>query len=239
MIVAVLLSLLASTITARRLASVRREYRPVGFVLALGLFCDVAGELLRRGYLDRIRAKPLPLWLFIEGLEPKAPTAYTGMARAAFHGEQGLLLAWPAAVVALALHVLTGKSAGKSTKLKLAQFGKLVVSAAAWLVAIVVHVVAYPTLRGELLAQALRLEQGIAVAALAWCVARWRRQDRSPEHAAAIALAIAEVQVLLFSYTGSPFELWIVAQIVYTITFTALAVLQWRWRRDLSLVRPR
>jgi hypothetical protein len=145
------------------------------------------------------------------------PRPYAGLSRVAYHVEQSCVQAWPAAVVAVGLLVLARVRWWPSV--------------AAWGLVVGAHVLAYPWLREERLAQALRVEQAVAVAVLVWCAVRWRKEEREPEHAAALALALGEVLVLLFSFSGSPFRLWVVAQIAYTFVFVWLAVMQRRWRR--------
>jgi hypothetical protein len=206
-IAAAVLALVLAVATAWRLASARGEYLPIAVTLSIGLLVDFVGELIRP---SPILSDLLP-WPSLDF----APRPYTGFARVLYHTEQTGWLAWICAVVAVALRVLA----------RAPRWPACAVAVCAH----VAHVALYPWLRGERLAMVLRFEQALAVALLAWCVACWRRSDRAPEHAAALALVIAEIHVLLFSFSGSPFALWPIAQIVYTAAFCWLTVMHVRW----------
>lgn len=202
MLYATLILFVLATISAWSVARKRCEYLPIAALLTLGLLGDLCGELIRDLYLD---AQPRP---YLD--QP---------AWALFHVEQALFLAWPAGVVAVALHVLAKAPA--------------VHALYAWSLAVCVHMANYPEWRDEALGLALRVECGIAVAALGWCVIAWSANDRTlsrePEHAAALALTIAETTVLLFVHTTRQFENWWYAQLAYAIVFAWMIAGQVRW----------
>lgn len=248
MILAVLLALSAAVATAWRLARRRQSYRVTAAVLTLGLAVDVIGELLRPSdvWAD-LHAAWLP-WPSLDAL----PRPYTGTARVLFHLEQAGGLAWLCAVVVVVVMRVLGQVDDEMSK---RDEERTHLRGIAWVYgwtslvfasSTIAHVIAYPWLRGDRLAMVLRIEQALAVAVMVACAVAWasartdtvhgRRQDsgRQPEHAAAIALVIAEVHVLLFSFTGSPFDLWEPAQIAYTAAFGWLAVMQVRWTRCMT-----
>lgn len=142
--------------------------RPLAWLATLGAAAD--------GAVMQVR------WLVLDG-EPKP---YEGAARLAYHATQGIVLAWPAALVAVARVAF------------LRRRWRLVVPV--WVVALAGVAWAYPWLRLERL--------GVAYAVWSWAccgivavIAGWtyRRVDWGPHHVAPLLLMAGET-IAAFAY---------------------------------------
>lgn len=197
----------AAAIPAVLLARQRAEHRPV----ALFIIWTLAADLLRAAFM---------VWGWAPARAALGPEpALAGWPRIAHHLDQALLLTWPAGLAALAVVVFL-------PQLRRRALGALALGYAA---AVALLVTTYPDNR-PLLARLYALAflagvVGVIVAAVAWT--RRRMQPR-PEHATTLILGLLDLALFAGPFAPpapQPFARWNLAQLVYVMTWSALALL--------------
>jgi hypothetical protein len=180
----------------------RGEHRPVAYLLTIGLATDLARRVLRLAILAPARAA-------------LGDAPYVGSARIAYHFEQALFLAWPAAVVAATILVFHHRRPWPV--------------AALWFAAVVTLAAAYPAVRGAALGRCYLGVEIATVAVSVGAVATWIRQRKTPEvHHVSVALVIAAevVSLLAGPWKTALVGSWPLAQVGYAALFIVLIVLQ-------------
>jgi hypothetical protein len=199
LLVLVLLGVLALLSVLR--ARGRAEHRPVAWFTTGATIADAVRWGIGEAILKPFRA-----------LHPGVP--YAGVARAVFHLDEAMFLVWPLGLAALAFAVFLDRAEARTPVL--AVLGT-------YAVGVVVLVLGYPTIRGELLARVYRvaLVAGVAAAAstgLAW----WRRPGRPTlTDASTIVLACLQLGAAL---TWSPEKSWEAQRVYYSIAFGVLGL---------------
>ncbi|MGK3981257.1 hypothetical protein WMF38_57200 [Sorangium sp. So ce118] len=142
--------------------------RPVAWLASLGAVGDVARWALERYAL---RGEPKP---------------YASLVRLAYHAEQALVMAWPAALVAVALVAFLRRRAW--------------LAALPWALTVAAVAYAYPWLRLERLGYAYAAWSWLCcgvVAGMAWTT--YHRTDWGPHHVATLLLVAGEA-IAAFAY---------------------------------------
>ncbi len=195
-----------AAVPAVLLARRRVEHRPVALFIVWTLVADlVRAALMVWGWAPARAA-----------LGPVPPLA--GWPRVAHHLDQVLLLTWPAGLAALAVVVFM--------RARRAALGGL---AFAYVAAVVALVITYPANR-PLLARvyALAFLAGV-VAVIASAVSWTRRRERPrPEHATTLVLGLLDFALFAGPFAPpapQPFERWNLAQLIYLLTWSALALM--------------
>jgi hypothetical protein len=195
----VLLALVA--LSAIAVGWVREDYRPVAIFLSFGCSADWMRRALALGPLA-------------------APGPYAGAARAAFHLEQALFLAWPAGLCALMVWLFLGRRPRLVALVALAY--ACVVGAC---------VLGYPALRGPLLRRAYLGADIVALCVCTGATIDWVRllapgeRVRLPQASAAYLFGM-EVVVLFGAFFGDLFTTWDRAQLAHVLFYPALLLLQ-------------
>lgn len=145
---------------------------------------------------------------------------FAGAERAAFHLEQALFVAFPLGITALAVRVLARRRAWPV--------------AVAWLAAVAVLALGYPTIRRELLQSVyLAIELAALLGALGAAWIWWRSKARGEPPDDAIQLCIAiEFAAVAGPYAAGLIDVtWPIAQGLYSGLFLILFALQVAWLR--------
>jgi hypothetical protein len=186
-------------VVARR----RAEHRPIALLLTLGLASDAVRRLL-----------------FVYAIGPGYVVAaggpLTGAARGAFHVEQALFLAWPAAFTAAALAIFLKRRPW--------------LVAGAWALMSGAVIVAYPTIRGASLQRVYLGVQAVSLAASCGFLLAWfRSADRGVAVAhgcIALVLVTELVSLMIGPWRADLFTAWPIAQGSYAVVFLSLILMQ-------------
>jgi hypothetical protein len=179
-------------------AAQRRDHRPVAWLLTLGLGMDVARELIQVHVLQPTRAAM--------GAGP-----FHGFARAAFNVDEALFLAWPVGIAACATWVFLRHRTWAFV--------------AAYSLAVVMVVQAYPTLRGAALARVYLAAElaGIVVGIGSFITWAWKRERPNLTHGVTLLIVVVELATLL-PFGKGPFVYWSLAQASYVTLYVVLIV---------------
>jgi hypothetical protein len=189
------------------LARRRAEYRAV----ALFIVWTLAADLIRAAAM---------VWGWAPARAALGPVPpLSGWPRIAHHLDQVLLLTWPAGLAALGVVVF----------LPHARRGALRGVALAYVAAVVLLAVTYPANR-PVLARSYTVSYlagivGVVVGAVSWTRRRMRPR---PEHASTLILGLLDVALFAGPFAPpapQPFERWNLAQFIYLMTWSALALL--------------
>lgn len=177
----------------------RPEHRPVAALLSVGLVADLVRQAIGVLVLQPTRAA--------SGGAP-----FSGQARAAFHVDEALFLAWPAAVAACAVAVYLRRRPWPV--------------ALVYVVATIAVCAAYPMLRGPALARAYFGAElaGVAVALGSFIMWAWRRESPNLTRGALFLIVAIEL-VTLLPFNKGPFQYWPIAQASYMTLYVVLIVL--------------
>lgn len=214
----------AALVNAVRLSRLVPRYRAVRFVLGAGLALDVLRVALHLLVLQH------------------APRPFVGLARAAFHVDQGAVLALPALSAGLALVVLLG-----------APWRAVAVALSACWAALLGCVAArYPELRGDAWLDVVHRAAAASVAVQLGAAAIWRirgwaavraARRRAPDPSwiagfvpalpdrAVLVLLAGDAAALLGPWLGAPVAHWPIWQVQSALTLATLALLEERWIR--------
>jgi hypothetical protein len=176
------------------------RHRPVAVFLSVALAADLVHWALGAFVLQPARA--------MLGTAP-----YGGIARAAFHVQQGTVLAWPFGLAALAAWVFLEEP--------LRRHGA-VLAGALWTLSSLGLALAYPAIRGDVLGRAyLAVELAALAAVIATGVGWWQRVERpSLVEGTVIILGAVELGAIL---QWSPFVRgWEPQVIAYFVAYGAL-----------------
>lgn len=199
------LALLLAALTAVALARVRPRHWPVAIYLG-GLFL---ADLVRRGLASTVLSQPGP---------------YVGAERAAFHAEQALYLAAPAALAAVAITVLHQVEAPAASRR--VHLG-LVAVAGFWLCNVAVVVLGYPEIRADHLGRVYLGAEIASLIVVSGSAITWARR-RDPLELTALAvyiLAAVEVaKVAAGPFAGDVFGRWPLAWPMHLVCYGALSV---------------
>lgn len=198
------IALAAKGVCAAATASERR-LRPAFALVLGGLGADVMREALGLFVLRPERA------LLGHGVP------YAGWARAAFHADQALFLAWPFGVLTLSAWAWRRRWTPVLD---------------AWMASWLLFAYAYPDLRGETLGRAYGLvAAGCVLFSLA--MVALRKERAGALQLVSLLFVAGECATLAGPYLFRPFESWGLGQATWTVTFTAaaLAALGSRWMR--------
>jgi hypothetical protein len=179
----------------------RVEHRPIALLLTLGLTSDIVRRLLHVFILAPAHART-------------DPGPLVAGARGAYHVEQALFLAWPAALVAAVLTVFLKRRPW--------------LIGIAWVVAIAGLALTYPEMRSEALRRAyLGVELAtIAISLGAMIQWGWAREWPTLTHGILMAFIGAEIAVVWGPWRSGPFFGWTAAQIMYAVTYFVVTILQ-------------
>ena len=192
--------------TAVALARRRGDYRAIAFFL-----------------VGTVVAQVVRFALLVAVLQPATEAGrlpFTGSERAAFHVEQALFIAFPLGITALAIHVLARRRTWPV--------------ALAWVAAVAVLALGYPTIRRELLQSVyLALELASLVAAIGAAAWWWRSSARGgPPDDAVLLCIVIELGALAGPYAAGLIDVtWPIAQGLYSGLFLILLGLQVAWLR--------
>ncbi len=187
-------------VLAIALAGRRAQYRPVAVFLVAIAALDAL-----RFYVVR------PLYL-------PYPTPYVGSARFWFHVGEAIFISWPVGTAAVAWRVFLGR--------------RLAAPLLAGVAATIALVVGYPwPFRGHPLAYFYAATQAASVIAGIACAAIWtsRREHPRPEHAVSTLLTILSAALFVGPFKPvdpHPFDSWSVAQIVHSMLWAAILLVQ-------------
>jgi hypothetical protein len=179
----------------------RPEHQPIALLLTLGLLSDAARRLLH-------------IFVLVPAHARMDPGPLTGAARAAFHVEQALFLAWPAGLVAAALTIFLRRRPW--------------LVAVAWSLAVAVLALSYPGTRGDVLRRAYLALELATIAVSSGAVIQWGWSRQWPTLAQDILMALigAEIAVVWGPWRHDLFGGWSASQIMYSVTYFIIAVLQ-------------
>lgn len=192
-----------ATASAWALARRRTEHRPVAWLLTCGLVTDLVRVAIQLGILA-------PGYALLGG----APA--TGWLRLAFHIEQALFVAWPAALAAAAIALFLRRRPWPAVL--------------AWAAMAGVLAAGYPTIRGALLQRAYLGAKlaGITVgfgALLTWALPRTRKLELS--HACLALVIILDAGTLVVgAWRTDVFTAWPLDQIGYCVLYAVLIAMQ-------------
>jgi hypothetical protein len=195
--------LLALSRVRRRSRRFLRASRPLAVFLAATLAADGLRELLRAEVLST------------------ASRPFTGWARAAFHVEQALFLAWSFGLAALAAAVFLDPCR------RLPGFGRraFAVTAAAWALVCLALASRYPELRGQQLLDAYgRATLACLIAAAIHAAAgAFLGPPLDRARRAALWLLVGDAAAVLGPYAGAPLNHWWLAQAASTAAYLFVA----------------
>jgi hypothetical protein len=188
-----------ATALAWRVARGRPDHRPVAALLTVGFASDLARQALRTA-------------VFLPARERFAGAPYTGWTRVAADADNALVLAYPAAIVAVALWVFLRRRPWPV--------------AIGWAVAVAALAVAYPVTRGAVLSRCYLGAELLAIAVTLGAAAMWlwRREPPTLTHAVALLLGASEAATLV-SFRKGLFTSWTLAQAGYVTLYVILIVL--------------
>jgi hypothetical protein len=197
--IGVLLSALA-TVLALNVARKRREHRPVAALLAFGLLSDLARW-------------PLRAWVLLPAHERFGTEPLQGGARLAFHVDQALFLAYPAAVAALAIGIF----------LRRRPWAVAIV----WAATIGVLAAMYPATRGALLRRCYLAAElaSLTLAVGSFITWVWKRETPTLTHGCVMLIAGIELAMLIGPYRLNIYSDWDIAAAMYSTMYVALAIL--------------
>lgn len=189
------------------LARQRREHCPVAVFMAFQVGANAVHEALRVFVLVPARAGGM--------------TPFTGWTRVAGHLATAVGLTWSAGLAAVALIVL----------MKWRPRSALALVVPVWLLVSGALALAYPAMRGPLLARALLAGELAGVAVMVGGVVAWvRRGEQQPqsEHVVLVMLLMAEVSTLLVGpwRSGEIYSQWPLAQMAYAVIYMVLVAIQ-------------
>lgn len=197
-----------ATVLSWIVARHRPEHRPIAWLLGYGLASDIVRRVVRIHVLQPARAE-------LGG----AP--FTGAARIVFHVETALFLGWMAAVAALAVWIFGRRR----------PWGVLV----AYVVAVLVVAIGYPTFRGELLGKAYLACQLAALCTSVGFLLRWfvGSERARVHHIAAGLIILTELSMLAGPYRFGVFTTWHLAQSMLIALYVTIVPVQGVaiWRR--------
>lgn len=188
-----------ATVLAWHRARDRPEHRPVAALLTIGLVSDLARQALRTA-------------VFFPARERFAGAPYTGWTRVAADADNALVLAYPAAIVAVAMWVFLRRRPWPV--------------AAFWALAVAALAVAYPATRGAVLSRCYLGAELVAIAVTVGAAAmwRWRREPPTLTHAVALLLGASEAATLV-TFRKGVFTSWPLAQAGYVTLYLIVIVL--------------
>lgn len=174
----------------------RPDHRPVAALLTVGLVSDLLRQALR-------------MVVFLPARERFAGAPYTGWTRVAADVDNALVLAYPAAIVAVASWVFLRRRPWPV--------------AVGWAVAVAVLAIAYPVTRGAVLSRCYLGAELIAItvtlgAAAMWL---WRREPPTLTHAVTLLIGASEAATLV-TFRKGLFTSWTLAQAGYITLYVIL-----------------
>jgi hypothetical protein len=189
-----------ATALAWLVARERPDYHSVAALLTVGFISDLARQALR-------------IAVFLPARERFAGAPYTGWTRIAADADNALVLAYPAAIVAVALWVFLRRRPW--------------LVAVGWAVSVAALAVAYPATRGAVLSRCYLGAELVAIAvtvgaAVTWF---WRREPPTLTHAVTLLIGASEAATLL-PFRKGLFTSWTLAQAAYVTMYVILIVLQ-------------
>ena len=189
-----------TTALAWRLARERPDHRPVAALLTLGFAADLARQTLR-------------IAVFLPARDRFAGAPYAGWTRVAADVDNALVLAYPAAIVAVALWVFL-----RRRPWPVAVF---------WAVAVAALAVAYPVTRGAVLSRCYLGAELVAIAVTLGAAAMWLGRHEPPTLTHAVTLLIgASEAATLVTFRKGLFTSWTLAQAGYVTLYVILIFLQ-------------
>ena len=188
--------------TAAMVAWRREDHRPFALFLVAMVVCSAARWVLVTWWLVPFRASYLD-------------TPLAGPALVAAHVDAALWLAWPAGLAASAVAVFMRKRPW--------------LVGAAWALASLAIAFAYPATRGDVLRRCYLAAELAALVVAAGSVGMWTRLHQSVTLPRACVLLVALFDfatVVMGPWVGDPFRDWHKAQILYSMLYGSLILMQ-------------
>lgn len=201
------IALLFAAASAVPLARQRAAYRPVAWFLAWVVLCQVVRFFV--------------LALVLQPATDAGRLPFTGWERIVWHlGEQAFFVSWWAGLTALAIHAFTR--------------WRVWPVAVAYLAAVAILILGYPTLRRELLQWAyLAITLSSLLVSFAALATWWRGNTRGEPLQLAVSMFLAvEVCAIVGPYAAGLIDVtWPIAQGMYVCLYVALGILEGVWLR--------
>lgn len=184
------MALLCAAVASR----VDPRHRPIALLFAFAFASDVIAKAAQIAFLSG------------------APLPFTGAARAAYHVEVALSIAWPCVLALLAARTFQ-RLRPRAT----------CIPVGAWLGVGVAHALLFPMSEEQTSRLFLGVEAAMLLLAASCVVAGWRSTWRSVHGVVLFLLGVELVVVVLGPFATNIFRDWAVARIIYTTAFTGLA----------------
>jgi hypothetical protein len=193
---------LVATVLAWLVARRRPEHAPIAYLLTFGL----ASDLVRRALH----------WFLAPAYAELSGAPATGWVRFTVNIEQALFLGWPAGIAAVAMVIYLGRRPWP-----------VAVGYVAGVLGIIVF--GYPAIRGDLLRKAYLGFELTCLMVAVGCLLHWiafRKDTPRPRHLIVMLIIGAEAAGFIGgAWRFGIFTTWKLAQVAYTMLYSAVAVI--------------